>query len=104
MSHYQKHIFFCTNIKDRNRKCCSQGDASNMSEYLKSKLKSLDLWGEGKMRVSTSGCLGFCRKGPAMVIYPEDLWYTYSCEADIDEIFQNSILHNRIVKRLLIKK
>lgn len=102
MSYYQKHIFFCTNVKPDNRKCCSQGNATAMQHHAKEKLKQLGLHGEGKVRVSSAGCLGRCQQGPAMVIYPEGTWYTYSSIADIDEIIESHVLNGVPVERLLL--
>lgn len=104
MSYYQKHIFFCTNVKSADRKCCSQGNAVTMQQKAKEKLKQLGLHGEGKIRVSSSGCLGRCDLGPAMVIYPEGTWYTYHSESDIDEIIEQHVVKGIAVKRLLLPK
>lgn len=102
MDFYKKHIFFCTNVKSDDRKCCSQGDAVTMLHHAKEKLKFLGLFGEGKVRVSSAGCMGRCQQGPAMVIYPDSVWYTYSSIADIDEIIESHILNGVPVERLLI--
>lgn len=102
MPYYQKHIFLCNNVKEGERKCCSQGCSNDMRLYLKNKLKVLGMLGEGKVRVSASGCMGRCKVGPAMVIYPQGLWYTYHSEQDIDEILKKSILQDSLVERLLI--
>ena len=100
MSYYQKHIFICNNVKSDGRKCCSQGCSNDMILYLKKKLKELNLLGEGKMRVSPSGCMGRCKVGPVLVISPQGLWYSYHSEHDIDEILAKSILQNEVVERL----
>lgn len=104
MSFYKKHVFFCTNQKENGRKCCQMGEASEMCRYTKAEVKTLGLHGEGGVRVSQSGCLGRCKAGPNIVIYPEGVWYTYKDQADIDEILQEHILNNRVVTRLLSSK
>lgn len=68
-----------------------------MMLHAKEKLKQLGLFGEGKIRVSSSGCLGRCEQGPAMVIYPEGVWYTYTGVADIDEIIESHIVRKSVV-------
>lgn len=78
------------------------GDAVAMCAHAKATLKSMGLTGPGKVRVSHSGCMGRCSEGPVMVIYPQAHWYTYTCQADIDEILQAEILENRQLKRLLL--
>jgi len=102
MSYYQKHIFLCNNIKANERKCCGQACSNEMRLYLKNKLKELNLLGQGKVRVSAAGCMGRCTDGPALVIYPQGLWYTYHSEQDLDDILNTSILADEVVDRLLI--
>ena len=44
-----------------------------------------------------------CSEGPLLVIYPEEVWYTFIDEEDIDEIIAEHLQHGRIVERLQIK-
>jgi len=37
-----------------------------------------------------------------MVVYPEDVWYTYVDKDDIDEIIEEHLVNGRIVERLQI--
>ena len=37
-----------------------------------------------------------------MVVYPEEVWYTYVDEKDIDEIIDEHLVNGRIVERLRI--
>ena len=55
------------------------------------------------IRINLSGCLNMCEYGPAMVIYPEGVWYRYENEFDIKEIFDKHVLRGEHVMRLLIK-
>jgi (2Fe-2S) ferredoxin len=102
MAYYQKHVFFCTNQRDADKKCCADGDAASLRAYAKALLKGLGAAGKGKVRISQSGCLGRCSEGPLLVIYPDAVWYTYHSQDDIDEILFEEILHNRRVERLLL--
>lgn len=99
---YQKHLFFCINQKADGKPCCQNAQASDYCAYAKQKLQQLQLWGPGKIRVSSSGCLGRCTLGPVLVIYPEAVWYTYSSFADIDEIIAKHIQAGERVNHLLI--
>ena len=98
---YKKHIFFCTNKKN-DESGCSYLSAVDAQGFAKMYLQALDMWGEGKIRVSKSGCLGRCVDGPVCVVYPDGVWYTYVDEVDIKEILDKSVLQDQIVKRLLI--
>ena len=37
-----------------------------------------------------------------MVVYPEEVWYHYQTEADVDEIIKEHIQGGRVVERLRI--
>lgn len=102
MSYYQRHVFFCTNQRESGENCCNNHCASEMRAYAKDRVKALKLAGKGKVRVNNAGCLDRCDEGPVMVIYPEDVWYTYVDKEDIDEIISEHLQHGRIVERLKI--
>lgn len=69
---------------------------------MKTRLKTLELHGAGKIRMSQSGCLGRCKRGPCLVIYPEGVWYRYASHDDLDDIIQTHLIDNGVVERLLI--
>lgn len=100
---YQKHVFFCVNQKESGKKCCQNANARDYFEYAKQKLQQLELWGPGKIRVSSSGCLGRCALGPVLVIYPEAVWYTYHSFADIDLILEQHLQKGTLVESLLLE-
>jgi len=102
MSYYQQHIFFCTNQRTDGRKCCEQAGASQLRAYAKAKIKSLGLSGKGQIRINTAGCLDRCGQGPVMVVYPDEIWYRYQNEADIDEIIEQHLINDQPVKRLML--
>jgi len=102
MSYYERHIFFCCNQRQDGEACCADRDAQAMRDYAKSKVKSLMLAGPGKVRVNQAGCLDRCAEGPVIVIYPEEVWYTYVDKADIDEIIEEHLINGRVVERLRI--
>ena len=52
--------------------------------------------------VTATGCLGFCRAGPLMVVYTEGVWYVPRTEEDIDEIIQSHFVDGAPVERLII--
>jgi len=102
MSHYQRHVFFCTNQREAPEACCANHDAQGMRDYCKKRVKSLGIAGEGKVRVNNAGCLDRCEAGPVIVVYPEAVWYTYVDEKDIDEIVDEHLVGGRVVERLKI--
>lgn len=103
MSYYKRHMFFCTNNRQDNKKCCNNARAEEFCYYAKVQTKVLKLERDN-VRVNLSGCLGRCAEGPVLVIYPDSVWYTYSNKEDIDEILFSHLQNNIIVKRLQLKR
>ena len=99
MFYYQQHIFLCINERDNNKDCCAKRGSKSLLDYLKIKIKTLD---EKKIRVSSCGCLGRCKLGPVLVIYPEGIWYHCQTQEDIDEIIEKQIINKQQVIRLLL--
>ncbi len=83
-SPYVSHVFVCTNDRGGKRKSC----ADNNSQLIKSKLKDAvnEKGWKGKVRISTSGCMGLCAKGPNVIIYPQKIWFSEVFPDDVDEI------------------
>ncbi len=72
------------------------------SIFSKAMPKKMDLIGPGKLRISSTSCLGRCESGPVMVIYPEARWYTYVDEEDLQEILEQDLAGGKAVNRLLV--
>jgi (2Fe-2S) ferredoxin len=100
MAYYRYHVFFCTNQREAGRQCCGQCGSSAMRDYLKRRVKELNLSRPTGVRVNTAGCLGRCAEGPVIVVYPESTWYTYANAEDLEEILREHLTHGRIVERL----
>jgi len=101
-SHYQYHVFFCTNQREDGSACCADHNAQAMRDYAKQRVKALGLSGPGKCRINSAGCMDRCGEGPVIAIYPEAIWYTYVDQADIDEIIDEHLVKGHIVERLKI--
>jgi (2Fe-2S) ferredoxin len=100
MSYYQYHVFFCCNQRAEGEVCCNNRGATEMRNYAKSRIKELALAGPGKIRINQAGCLDRCEKGPVLVVYPGETWYTYIDREDIDEIIDRHLMHGQPVERL----
>lgn len=81
-----KHIFVCKSFRmsgDAQGVCAKQGDGAIM-QYLQ---EELDDRGLTDVFISSTSCLKVCDRGPAMVIYPDNIWYGgVNDEEDIDKI------------------
>ena len=102
MSYYRHHVFFCTNQREGNAKCCNNFNAQELRDYAKQRIKSLKLSGKSKIRINNAGCLDRCNEGLIIVIYPDETWYTYIDQEDIDEIIDEHLIKGKIVERLKI--
>ncbi|NNM60286.1 MAG: (2Fe-2S) ferredoxin domain-containing protein [Legionellales bacterium] len=110
--YYQKHLFICTNQRENGKACCADHGTPADCHYIKKQLKEKKITQKnrvagsgndpGKIRISSSGCLGRCDEGPVIVVYPEQTWYTYETQADLDEIIEKDLLHGEKVKRLML--
>ena len=83
-SPYIAHVFVCTNDRGGERKSC----ADNNSQIVKSKLKEAvnEKGWKGKVRISTSGCMGLCARGSNVIIYPQKIWFSEVLPDEVDEI------------------
>jgi (2Fe-2S) ferredoxin len=100
VSYYRHHVFFCCNQRTDGRPSCLEHGATEMRDYCKKKIKEKGLAGVGKVRVNQAGCLDRCSLGPVLVVYPDETWYTFVDEHDIDEIVEEHLVHGRPVERL----
>jgi NADH-quinone oxidoreductase subunit F len=53
------------------------------------------------IRISKSGCQGFCQMGPLVTIMPQEILYTKVKAQDVNEIVETTIIGSGIVDRLL---
>ena len=102
MSYYKHHVFFCCNQRATGETCCNNHGAQAMRDYAKKKVRALGLSGTGQVRINQAGCLDRCDDGPVIVVYPEEVWYSYVDSSDIDEIIEEHLKNGRIVERLKI--
>ncbi|MEK9877808.1 MAG: (2Fe-2S) ferredoxin domain-containing protein [Betaproteobacteria bacterium] len=100
MSFYKHHVFFCCNQRDDGRPSCNDHGSQAVRDYAKAKIKKLGLSGKGKVRINQAGCLDRCEEGPVLVVYPEETWYTFVDESDVDEIIQKHLIEGEVVERL----
>lgn len=105
MTEYQKltrHVFVCTNERPAGhpRGCCKSKGSEQLLQDLKLGAARAGL---GKtVRVQKSGCLDVCESGPALVVYPEGVWYGGVTQADTQELVQEHLVNGRPVDRLRI--
>ncbi len=100
MSYYKHHIFFCLNQRSNGEACCADHAAQAGFDHCKQTVKAAGLAGVGGVRVNKAGCLDRCAGGPVAVVYPDETWYTFVDNADIDEIVESHLKQGKPVERL----
>ncbi len=95
---YTKHVFICTNQKDPGKKCCGEETGMELVNIMKEQLKEKNL--HLNIRAQRAGCLDVCAHGPAMVVYPEGIFYGKVTREDITEIVEEHLVNDRVVERL----
>lgn len=101
-SFYKAHIFCCVNERSPGhiRGSCANKKSMQFRAYLKARIKAAGITG---IRVNAAGCLDRCELGPVLVIYPDNVWYTYRSNEDLDEIVRTHIIDGELVERLILR-
>jgi len=98
---YAAHLFVCTNRRQDGhpRGSCAARGSEKLRDYMNARAKELGIRG---IRVNAAGCLDRCEFGPAVVIYPEGVWYRPSTPEEVDEILQVHVIGGGRVRRLML--
>jgi len=78
---------------------CHAYHCEKVSAAFSEEVKQRDL--TSRIEVKTTGCHGFCERGPIVVIFPENIFYQRVTPEDVKEIIDGLLNGGAIVERLL---
>jgi len=79
---------------------CRASGSLKVKEALEAELKKQNL---SDVDVLATGCLGFCEKGPMMVIHPDKYFYQHVKVEDVPEIISKTVAKGEVISRLLYR-
>ncbi len=93
MIQYKMHLLVCGGTG------CRASESEQLFHNLKNEIIEKGL--ETEVQVITTGCFGFCEKGPIVKVLPDNTFYTQVKPEDAIEIIAEHIIKGRRVTRLL---
>lgn len=78
---------------------CRASESKQLADELNAQVKAFDL--DNEVKVVSTGCFGFCEKGPIVKVLPDNTFYTKVTPEDAKEIVEEHLVNGRKVYRLL---
>lgn len=78
---------------------CQGHGCNTVKEALEAEIKKQGVSDHAEIR--STGCHGFCEKGPLVVIHPQKIFYQQVKPEDVPDIIQKTVLKGAVLDRLL---
>jgi NADH:ubiquinone oxidoreductase subunit F (NADH-binding)/(2Fe-2S) ferredoxin len=93
LKQYRTHCLVC------NGTGCVSNHAFDIQKVLEREIAKHGL--ENEVAIVTTGCNGFCERGPIMVVQPENIFYQQLKEKDVPFLVEEHFLKGRPVQKLI---
>ncbi|MDI6452709.1 NADH-quinone oxidoreductase subunit NuoF [Peloplasma aerotolerans] len=80
---------------------CLSSQAKQIKEKFEEQLELMDM--KNEVGLILTGCFGLCEKGPVVIVYPGETFYTHVKIEDVITICQEHLLKGRPVEKLMMK-
>ncbi|NLF38179.1 NADH-quinone oxidoreductase subunit NuoF, partial [bacterium] len=78
---------------------CEKKGSAAVESALRSRLVAFGL--DDEIKIIASDCMGYCKKAPVMIVYPDGILYERVQVKDVEEIVEEHFLKGRPVTRLI---
>ena len=99
----QRQVFVCTAAS-----CAAQGAEEVLAAFRAQLAEAQILFSkatpDGPVACTNCGSVGFCAIGPAVLVYPDGVWYAHVTASDVPEIIESHLKGGRPVERLVRKR
>lgn len=93
MTQFKMHLLVCGGTG------CKASESEKLFHNLRHEILEKGL--ENEVQIITTGCFGFCEKGPIVKVMPDNTFYTQVKPDDAMEIIAEHVIKGRKVERLL---
>lgn len=96
---FKKHVFVCNGVS-----CTANGSALVKDRFVtelraRGQMRKKKI--EGDFMCTDCSSVGFCEIGPAVLVYPDGIWYAGVQPDDVPTIIDEHLNHGRPVSRLI---
>ena len=90
MKTYSRHLLFCTGSDCKGKKLLKE---------------ARKLLGKDSVHIKRSrvGCLGACKHGPIMIIYPDGVWYRCPNKKALKQIIETHVKDGKLVETYMLQ-